>query len=212
VCSPSNVLQFNNESNPLPIKILPYTNAHQFDLELQVFWTLQHTATQCNTVQHSATHCNTLQHTASHYNSLQHTPIDCSVLQHTATHSSTLQHTATRCSTLQHTIAHTTAHTAAHCNTLHDAATHCSLNTVPYTHTHITHTHTHHTHTHQFDPEKRAVWTWKEWNFQHAVPFLKALMRRFQCLLITEVDSAFRYKVAVCCRVMPWVAVCCTHI
>jgi len=28
-------------------------------------WTLQHTATHCNTLQHAATHCNTLQHTAT---------------------------------------------------------------------------------------------------------------------------------------------------
>jgi len=28
-------------------------------------WTLQHTATHCNTLQHTATHCNTLQHTAA---------------------------------------------------------------------------------------------------------------------------------------------------
>ena len=28
------------------------------------YYTLQHTATHCNTLQHTATHCNTLQHTA----------------------------------------------------------------------------------------------------------------------------------------------------
>jgi len=36
-------------------------------------YTLQHTATHCNTLQHAATHCNTLQHTATHCNTLQHT-------------------------------------------------------------------------------------------------------------------------------------------
>jgi len=34
-----------------------------------VYWTLQHTATHCNTLQHTATHCNTLRHTATHCNS-----------------------------------------------------------------------------------------------------------------------------------------------
>ena len=60
-----------------------------------IYWTLQHTATHCNTLQHtatrsfhewhdsfvsvtglnvySATHCNTLQHSATHCNTLQHT-------------------------------------------------------------------------------------------------------------------------------------------
>ena len=36
-------------------------------------YTLQHTATHCNTLQHTATHCNTLQHTSTHCNTLQHT-------------------------------------------------------------------------------------------------------------------------------------------
>ena len=46
-------------------------------------YTLQHTATHCNTLQHRvysvwvcslvSTHCNTLQHTATHCNTLQHT-------------------------------------------------------------------------------------------------------------------------------------------
>jgi len=35
-------------------------------------YTLQHSATHCNTLQHTATHCNTLQHTATHCNKLQH--------------------------------------------------------------------------------------------------------------------------------------------
>jgi len=55
-----------------------------------IFYTLQYTATQCNTLQHTATHCSTLQHTAAH----------CSTLQHTATHCNTLQHSATHCNTL----------------------------------------------------------------------------------------------------------------
>ena len=36
-------------------------------------FTLQHTATHCNTLQHTATHCNALQHTSTHCNTLQHT-------------------------------------------------------------------------------------------------------------------------------------------
>jgi len=50
-------------------------------------YTLQHTATHCNTLQHRvysvwvcslvSTHCNTLQHTATHCNTLQHTATHC---------------------------------------------------------------------------------------------------------------------------------------
>ena len=36
-------------------------------------WSLQHTATHCNTLQPTATHCNPLHHTAPHCNTLQHT-------------------------------------------------------------------------------------------------------------------------------------------
>ena len=93
-----------------------------------VGYTLQHTATHCNTLQHTATtHCNSLQHTATHCNTLQHTyitlqqasrlstwipaaktktlsPEDVSAVilgSHTATRYTSLQHTATYCNTLQ---------------------------------------------------------------------------------------------------------------
>ena len=36
-------------------------------------FTLDHTATRCNTLQHTATHCNTLQHTAPHHTAQKHT-------------------------------------------------------------------------------------------------------------------------------------------
>ena len=58
---------------------------------MRMFYTLQHTATHCNTLQHTAPHCNTLQHTATH----------CNTLQHTATHYNTLHHTASHCNMLQ---------------------------------------------------------------------------------------------------------------
>ena len=74
------------------------------------WYTLQHTATHCNTLQHTATHCNTRLHTATHCNTLQHTITHCDTLQHTATRHNTLQHSATHCNTLYHTI--------RHCNTL----------------------------------------------------------------------------------------------
>jgi len=35
-------------------------------VHIDLFTTLQHTATQYNSLQHTATHCNTLQHTATH--------------------------------------------------------------------------------------------------------------------------------------------------
>ena len=99
-------------------------------------YTLQNTATHCNTLQHTATHRNTLQHTATHCNTLQHTATHCNTLQHTATHCNTLQHTATHCYTLQHTATHcnTLQHTATYCNTLQHTATHC--NTLQHTATH----------------------------------------------------------------------------
>ena len=77
-----------------------------------VYFSLQHTATHCNTwvgmsmfcvcvyssmfvsISHIS-HCNTLQHTATHCNTLQNTATHCNTLQHTATHGNTLQHTAT---------------------------------------------------------------------------------------------------------------------
>ena len=71
-------------------------------------WSLQHTATHCNTLQHTPQH--TLQHTATH------------TATRTATHSSTVQHTCRHilealryfvgeCSTLRNT------HPNTHCNT-----------------------------------------------------------------------------------------------
>jgi len=75
-----------------------------------LFNTLQHTATHCNTLQHADVPYtmgikqqkqmgdqalplfNTLQHTATYYNTLQHTATHCNTLQHTATHCNTLQH------------------------------------------------------------------------------------------------------------------------
>jgi len=66
-------------------------------------YTLQHTATHCNTRQHIATHCNTLQHAATHCNTLQHvhTLHIHTFLQHITTHCNTLQHTATHYNPLQ---------------------------------------------------------------------------------------------------------------
>jgi len=86
-------------------------NAYQ---RLEDWYTLQHTATHCNTLQHTATHCDTLQHTATHCNTLRHTATHCDALQHTATHCHTLRRTATHCNTLQHTATHynTPQHTA----------------------------------------------------------------------------------------------------
>ena len=115
-------------------------------------WSLQNSATQCNTLQHSwlwkgsahanvymvtATHCNTLQHTATqllrvsaHENGYMVTAAHCNTLQHTATHCNTLQHTATHCNTCDvgeflHMGMSTSSlqHTATCCNKLQQAAT-----------------------------------------------------------------------------------------
>jgi len=59
------------------------------------------------TLQHTATHCNT-PYLYSRINIQYRVVIVavgyCNTLQHTATHCNTLQHTATQCNTLQHTI------------------------------------------------------------------------------------------------------------
>jgi len=77
-------------------------------------YSLQHTATHCDTLQHTAT-----QHTTIHYNTLQHTATHCNTLQHTATLRNTLQHIATEPANRCHPIV-----TATHCKTLHHSATH----------------------------------------------------------------------------------------
>ena len=53
-------------------------------------YSLQHTATLCNTLQHTAAHCSTLQHTATL----------CNTLQHTATHCNTLKKWTRRCESI----------------------------------------------------------------------------------------------------------------
>jgi len=87
-------------------------------------YTLQLTATHCNSLQHTATHCNTPQQsggTVSLY-TLQLTATHCYILQRTATPCNTLQHTATHCNTLQHSAAKwrhgSPLHTATHCSIL----------------------------------------------------------------------------------------------
>ena len=84
--------------------------------ESELFHTLQHTATHCNTLQHATalregnqslfTHCNTLQHPAAHCNTLQHTATPCNTLQHCAKEIRAFSHTATHCNTLQHITTH----------------------------------------------------------------------------------------------------------
>jgi len=73
-----------------------------FDDGLPPLYTLQHTATHCNTLQHTATHCNTLQHTATHCNTQRSGSQRSGIwwwvatTEYTATHCNTLQHSATR--------------------------------------------------------------------------------------------------------------------
>jgi len=125
--------------------------------------TLQHTATHCNTLLPTATNCIALQHIATHCNTLQRTATHCNTLQHTASHCITLHHNASHCNTLQHTALHTASHcntlqhthrllrsqyppswspchclfiyTATHCNTLQRTATHCNIMQRNATHT-----------------------------------------------------------------------------
>ena len=125
---------------------------HRLDpFVLESRFTLQHTATHCNTLQHTATHAThlflwvseslflslgVLQHTATHCNTLQHTAILCNTLvslSHflwVSQSSNTLQHTATHCNTLQHTrVSESLSHflwVSQSSNTLQHIATHCN--------------------------------------------------------------------------------------
>jgi len=64
--------------------------------------------THCNTLQHAATHCNILHTWCVCQNSPKVVQRVCYIGmdQHTATHCNTLQHTATYCIALQHTATH----------------------------------------------------------------------------------------------------------
>ena len=77
-----------------------------FITDCNTLYTLQHTATHCNTLQHTAAHHTILQHTAPHCNTLQHIASNCNTLQRAATHCNVLQHTATCCNTLRHAATH----------------------------------------------------------------------------------------------------------
>jgi len=139
-------LQSGTESKQHHRTTLPIFRESLFCLRISTHFTLQHTATHCNTLQHTATHCNTLrnalQHTATHCNTLQRSARHCNTLQHTATHCkrtilliweimpifreslSCLKISTTHCNTLQHTATHcnTLQHTTTHCNTLQRTA------------------------------------------------------------------------------------------
>jgi len=128
--------------------LLPRTCASYVDIAFSsLYWclqyTLQHTATHCNTLQHTATHCNTLQHSVTHCSThcnahiLLLLPRPCaryvdisSILvcqlvftTHNARLCNTLQHTATHCKTLQDT--------AIHCNTVQYSAIHAYSSSPP---------------------------------------------------------------------------------
>jgi len=65
----------------------------------------------CNTLQQTTSHCSTMQHNAAHHNTLQHTGIHLEFddgapglwMWHIFGSSNTLHHAATHCHTLQHT-------------------------------------------------------------------------------------------------------------
>jgi len=79
-------------------------------MTLGTIYTIQHTATHCNTLQHTATHFNTPQHTTTHCNTLQHIPTHtneahCNILHSTTTHASAPHcHTHFQVSNDTHTI------------------------------------------------------------------------------------------------------------
>jgi len=109
--------------------------------QLSCEYTLQHTATYCNTLQYTATRCDTLwlvtlQHTATHYNTPQRTATHCNTLQHCnilviaadrprGYTANTLQHAATNftseisvCNHCEQTMWTYCQHIATHYNTL----------------------------------------------------------------------------------------------
>jgi len=105
---------------------------HTHELGPSTF-TMEHTATRCNTLQHAATHPTH----SGHYNAQTRTwPVEL----RTVTHCHILQHTATYCNTLytlhvQAIILHkheldssrfTMQHTATHYNPLHHAVSRCT--------------------------------------------------------------------------------------
>jgi len=90
-----------------------------YDLcDREMYFSLQHTATHCNTLQHAATHCNTLQHITVHFNTLQHSATHCTTQQ---LFQSAFLRTATcagcselQCVTTMHTHKRTPTHTHTH--------------------------------------------------------------------------------------------------
>jgi len=131
----------------------PQTGAHMYRNTLQLVaahcYSLQHTATQCNTcttLQLNAAHCITLHgialpHRYTHCNTLQHFATYCNALRLVATYRSTPQRIARHCRSLQHsqrvathyntlqiiaTYCNTLQHTAARCNALQYTAAHCN--------------------------------------------------------------------------------------
>ena len=124
-CNREQPISFNSYVQPAKIGHLA---------RVRRFYTLQHTATHCNTLQHTATHHKDkssyaywlLQHTAKycmHCNALQHTATSANISHPTRLcHCNTLQHAATHCNALQHTanIRHPTR--LCHYNTLQHTA------------------------------------------------------------------------------------------
>ena len=71
VTAPCNIRQKNPASYLLKLRYITHMKDHLLkpvreakETRSICMFTLQHTATHCNTLQHTATHCNTLQHTA----------------------------------------------------------------------------------------------------------------------------------------------------
>ena len=176
-----------------------------------------------------AAHCNTLQHTATHCNTLQHTATHCNTPQHTATHCNTLQHIATQMTS-------TCASNGGTCNGRHpgnssgSSASNSNLyRCIPPTCVHISHTHTYRTYTHArartHSPQTRQTHILSTHTQTHACikihthTFMQAHTFRRKArnqdsrgVMSGEegVKCSMLLYIAVCCRVLPCLAVHCT--
>jgi len=138
-------------------------------------YTLQYTATRCNTLHHTALHCNTLQPSVLNHGACGYTAYS-DALHDIAPYCT--QHAATRCTTLQQYV--------THCNTLHHAATLFKLcNTLQHS-----------------ASESARVWV-VVLEFEHAPPFALGLLQCFvlfccglQCVAMC---CSVLQCVAVCC-------------
>jgi len=156
----------------------------------------------CNTLQHTATHCNTLQHTSTSYQQRRKQCCwKCTLTcMKSSSHCNALQHTATHCNTLQHTTAHKDKLTVATETVLLEVYTDLQEKelTMQHTATHCTATHCNTLqHTRTSSRQRRRQCCWK---------CTRTCKKRKPQTFSLKSTKPNLY-VAVCCSVLPSVAV-----